>query len=164
MEGFSWLETSSTPPLSLSWFFIAKNRLGSWHDLNLKSPFPAGSGNHNWLVEPFLCHWMTFAPLSLLSSAMSRAWSVSTFCIMKRLPYLRNLHLWCHFLLFSLCTILSPTLNVAPGGPRGLFDKLLTRKALPWMVELLTWSNLKSWALFLGSNLSIRSVFYKQRA
>ena len=164
MEGFSWLETSSTPPFSLSCFFIAKNRLGSWHDLNLNSPFPAGSGNHCWFDPPVFCHWMTFVPLSLLSSAISTTCSVRILCIMTPLPCLTNLHLCCHFLFFSHWTILSPALNVALGTSRALFDKLLTRMELPWMVELFTWSNLNNWALLLGSNLAVRRVPYKQRA
>ncbi len=164
MVGFSSLQTSSYPPSSTFCFLIAKNKEGSWHDRNLNTPFPAGSGNHCWFDPPVFYHWTTLAPFSLFYSAISRAKLLKTLWITTPLPVLTNLHLWFHLLFFSHWTNLSPFFHVPPGTSKAFPEKLLTTTAEPWTVWLLTSSNLKSWFSLFGSNDPYLNMPYNARA
>ena len=132
-------------------FLIAKKSDGSWHERNLKTPFPAGSGNHCWFAPPVLSHWTTLAPLSLFSSAISRAKLLNKLWMTTPLPVLTNLHLWFHLLFFYHWTNLSPFFHVPPGISKVFPVKLLINKAELWIDWLLTSSNLKSWLSLFGS-------------
>jgi hypothetical protein len=126
MEGFYSFDTSRAPPSFTSCFLIAKKRDGSWQDLNLNNPFPAGSANHCWFELPVLSHWTTLAPFSLFYSAISKAWLFKRLWITTPFPCLTNLQRWFHLLFFSHWRSLSPFFQVAPGISKAFPDKLLT--------------------------------------
>ena len=161
---FSSFDTYSYPPFSTFFFLMAKKRDGSWHDLSLKTPFPAGSGNHCWFNPLVLSHWTTLEPLSFFYYAISRHKLLKTLWIVTPLPCLTNLHLWFHLLFFSHWHSLSPALRVEFGTSRAFPDISFTITALPCIVGLFTCSNLKSWASLFGSKFSYLRIPSKDKA
>lgn len=130
MEGFSSLLTSIYAPSFTFCFLRAKKSDGSWHDLNLYKPFPAGSGFQIWLDPLVYSHWTTLAPLSLFSPAISQHWPVKTDLIKTPCLHFWNCHLWFHLLFTSQTINLSPCFLVLAGISRAFPEKLLMTTAL----------------------------------
>lgn len=146
MLGFYFELTYSYPPFSTFCFLIAKNNVGSWTDLNLNNPFPAGSGYHSWLDPPVCCHWITSVPSFLLYPAMSKYNPLIRLLMTIPFPCLLNCHLWLNLLFFCHWTILSPGFFEEAGTSRHFPDRLLIITALLLRILLLvTCSNLNNW-------------------
>ena len=165
IDGFYSLHTYNYPPSFTFWFLIAKNREGSWHDLNLYIPLPHGSGCHCWLDPPVWSHWTTLAPLFVFSPAISTHWWLKTDLIKTPFPCFWKCHLWFHLLLIYHVINLYPCFLVLPGTSKDFPEKLLIITALllrVWFPPTL--SILNSWFSEFGSKSLTLRIPYKPKA